>query len=113
MLQIQLACSQDYQTKLAINNGDLYKEEGISFNDTWLAGTSSIVFNDSDNDDSSEGLSTTVNSNMESVNRTTGTESKTWQTSDDEDQWSEDEAEIPAGVTDTMLTTPDFVIDNE
>ena len=28
-----------------------------------------------------------------------------------EDQWSEDEAEIPAGVTDTMLTNTDFVED--
>ena len=50
---------------------------------------------------------------MESVNCTTGTECKTWEASDDEDQWSEDEAEIPAGVTDTMLTAPDFVTDNE
>ncbi len=30
-----------------------------------------------------------------------------------EDDWSEDEAEIPAGVTDSMLTAPDFVDDNE
>ncbi|CAB4039506.1 Hypothetical predicted protein, partial [Paramuricea clavata] len=27
--------------------------------------------------------------------------------------WSEGEAEIPAGITDTMLTAPDFVTDNE
>ncbi len=30
-----------------------------------------------------------------------------------EDDWCEDEAEIPAGVTDSMLTAPDFVDDNE
>ena len=48
---------------------------------------------------------------MESVNCTTGTECKTWETFDDEDQWSEDEAEIPAGVTDTKLTASDFVTD--
>ena len=30
-----------------------------------------------------------------------------------EDEWSEDEAEIPAGVTDTMLTSSDFLEDNE
>ena len=30
-----------------------------------------------------------------------------------EDEWSEDEAEIPAGVTDSMLTPPDFVNDSE
>lgn len=29
------------------------------------------------------------------------------------DEWSEDEAEIPAGVTDTMLTATDFLEDNE
>ena len=31
----------------------------------------------------------------------------------DEDHWSEDESEICAGVTDTMLTAPDFMTDNE
>ncbi len=30
-----------------------------------------------------------------------------------EDEWSEDEVEIPAGVTDSMLTPPDFVNDDE
>ena len=35
------------------------------------------------------------------------------QTCGDEDHWSEDQAEIPAGVTDTMLTAPDVVTDNE
>ena len=30
-----------------------------------------------------------------------------------DDQWSEDEAKIPAGTTDSMLTTSDFVSDNE
>ena len=30
-----------------------------------------------------------------------------------DDQWSEDEAEIPAGTTDSMLTISDFVSDNE
>ena len=28
---------------------------------------------------------------------------------DDDDKWSEDEAEIPAGVTDILLTSPDFL----
>ena len=30
-----------------------------------------------------------------------------------EDEWSEDEAEIPAGVTDIILTSTDFLEDNE
>ena len=31
----------------------------------------------------------------------------------EDDKWSEDEAEIPAGVTNTMLTAADFLNDNE
>ncbi|CAB4010725.1 Hypothetical predicted protein [Paramuricea clavata] len=34
---------------------------------------------------------------------------KTQQISDDKEPWSEYEVEIPGGVTDTMLTAPDFV----
>ena len=45
------------------------------------------------------------------------TDCQTQQTSsdntDNEDDWSEDQVEIPAGVTNTMLTAPDFVTDNE
>jgi len=33
--------------------------------------------------------------------------------SNDDNDWSEDEAEIPAGVTDTMLTTANFVENDE
>ena len=29
-----------------------------------------------------------------------------------DDEWSEDETEVPAGVTDTMLTATDFLEDN-
>ena len=36
-----------------------------------------------------------------------------FQTIDHKDEWSEDEAETPAGVTDTMLTSTDFLEDNE
>ena len=51
---------------------------------------------------------------METVNCTISTEFNNIQhISDDEDHWSEDEAEMPAGVTDSMLTTPDFMTDNE
>ena len=30
-----------------------------------------------------------------------------------EDEWSEDKAEKPAGIIDSMLTPPDFVSDSE
>ena len=35
------------------------------------------------------------------------------ETSEFHDDWSEEDAEIPAGVTDTMLTATDFLDDNE
>lgn len=34
-------------------------------------------------------------------------------TKSSEDEWSEDDDEIPAGVTDAMMTAPDFVNDEE
>ena len=52
-----------------------------------------------------------MNSNAESCD----TKCKTQKTSagNDDEHCSEDEAEIPAGVTDTMLTSPDYLTDDE
>jgi hypothetical protein len=101
--------------KWLVNNGNLYKHEGITFNDTWLEDNSNtqMVFDDSDNDQTSECLENVLDCNAESLN--CSTECKTQQSSacDDDEHWNEDEAEMPAGITDTMLTTPDFVTDNE
>ena len=101
--------------KWLVNNGNLYKDEGITFNDTWLEDNSNtrMVFDDSDNDQTSEGSENVVDCNAESLK--CDTECKTQQLSacDDDEHWSEDEAEIPAGITDTILTSPDFVTDNE
>ncbi|CAB4030131.1 Hypothetical predicted protein, partial [Paramuricea clavata] len=89
--------------------------EGITFNDTWLEDNSNtqMVFDDSDNDQTSDGSENIVDCNAESLN--CDTECKTQQSfaCDDDEHRSEDEAEIPAGVTDTVLTSPDFVTDNE
>ena len=101
--------------KWLVNNGNLYKDEGITFNDTWLEDNSNtqMVFDHSDNDQTSEVSENVVDCNAESLN--CDTECKTQQSSacHDDEHWSEDEAEIPAGITDTMLTSPDFVTDNE
>jgi hypothetical protein len=101
--------------KWLVNNGNFYKDEGITFNDTWLEDNSNtqMVFDDSDNDQTSEGSENVVDCNAESLN--CDTECKTQQSSacDDDEHWSEDEAEIPAGITDTILTSPDFVTDSE
>jgi hypothetical protein len=72
-----------------------------------------MLFDDSDNDQTSEGSENVVDCNAESLN--CDTECKTQQSSacDNDEHWSEDEAEIPAGITDTTLTSPDFVTDNK
>jgi hypothetical protein len=98
--------------KWLVINGNLYKEEGIAFNDTWLEGSSNILLtvNENDNDQLLEGPEN-IDCNAENMDCNAGC--KTGQTLDDEDHWSEDEAQIPPGVTDTMLTSPDFVTDSE
>ena len=86
-----------------VDNSSLYREEGITFNNTWLESSPNVVLTADDSD-----VEKTVNDLPDidnSVNKT--------QLPPDDEQWSEDEAEIPAGVTDTMLTAPDFVTDNE
>ena len=92
--------------KWLVRNGGLYKEEGITFNDSWLEGSSNVSLVD----DSDE-FSDNVESNA--ANTDCNTDCQAQQTTDNEDYWSEGEVEIPAGVTDTMLTAPDFVTDNE
>ena len=92
--------------KWLVRNGGLYKKEGITFNDSWLEGSSNVSLVD----DSDE-FSDNVESNA--ANTDCNTDCQAQQTTDNEDYWSEDEVEIPAGVTDIMLTAPDFVTDNE
>ena len=82
------------------NSSSLYHQEGITVNQTW-----SESLNEQDDivntlpvpgDENSNDLCTTENV----IN------SK-------DDDFSEDEVEIPAGVTDTMLTATDFLDDSE
>ena len=81
-----------------VNNSNLYREEGISFHQNWLDNNDVLLpLAESDCEHQKEQLE-----NMDSHKVVL-----------DEDNWSEDEAEIPAGVTDTMLTAPDFMTDNE
>ena len=87
-----------------VESSSLYREEGITFNDTWLESTPNVLSTiDDDN----------MGKNVNDLPDIDCDTNKTQSTFDDEDQWSEDEAEIFAGVTDTMLTAPDFVTDNE
>ena len=53
--------------KWLVNNGDLYKEEGINFNNTWLE--SNLIFLDnSDNDEHSQGSPNIFGCNSENMN---------------------------------------------
>jgi hypothetical protein len=74
-----------------VNTSELYREQGITFDQHWLSYFDVTILN-SDNENTT-------------VDQTNSTSS--------EDEWSEDEAEIPAGVTDSMLTPTDFVDNTE
>ena len=78
-----------------LNTSPLYQDEGIAIDESWLrVGQDSVV----ENDDSTVTSKDTDHQTI--LNSTDG-------------GWSEDEAELPAGVTDSMLIPPDFVNDNE
>lgn len=85
-----------------ISNTDLYKEEGVVLNEQWIATYNQELVSQVENDSSKQPLLS--DSNVKNVDSS--------QVSD-EDQWSEDEAEIPGGVTDTLLTPPDFLENDE
>ena len=89
--------------KWLVSNGDLYKEEGITFNDPWLEGISLV-------DDCNEFSESSENVESNAAKIDYNTDCQTQQTTDNEDDWSEDKVEIPA---DAMLTAPYFVTDNE
>ena len=79
------------------SNSTLYQEQGITFNRDW-----EINF-DQTNEFNETIIHTNENTDNENLSNFT----------DENDEFSEDEAEIPAGVTDSTLTPPDFVDDNE
>ena len=81
------------------NNSALYQKEGITVNQTWnesLSEHEDVVNTASVPSDYNSDFDTT-----ECVDNSK------------DDDFGEDEAEIPAGVTDTMLTATDFLDDSE
>ena len=92
-----------------ITNSDLYKEEGIIVNCDWQ---SNFVENISRTQDEPHNKPLENSDNVitcNSENRTADNQLSCI----NENNWSEDEDEIPAGVTDTMLTATDFLDENE
>jgi hypothetical protein len=79
------------------NSSSLYQQEGIVLNQTWDENFNALDDNvniEPIPDDNAEDLNENVDNSKD-------------------DDFSEDEAEIPAGVTDTMLTATDFLNDSE
>ena len=91
------------------NNSELYRDQGVSFSEDRIA---SYSRNLSQNETKSEDLlqATTCNEQMRDVSNVEEADKETNQFHDD---WTEDNTEIPAGVTDTMLSATDFFDDNE
>ena len=82
-------------------NSRLYKDEDIVFDNNWVSRYSCEI-NYENHDICTE--------QSELSDKSSGNAS---QTCDYEQEWNEGEAEIPAGVTHTMLTATDFLEDNE
>ena len=79
-------------------NSILYREQGISFStDRATSYSTNLLQNENKTDDISRPNEQI--SGSEDINEL--------------DYWTEDDAEIPVGVTDTMLTATDFLEDNE
>ena len=86
-----------------LNNTSLYGEEEITLNHNWIA-NSSYVLLDECNDHQPEDLAQDIYNELNTDNQK--------KSLNEEGDWSEDEAEIPAGVTDTMLTPTDLLGDS-
>ena len=82
------------------NNSALYQQEGITVNQTWSESLN-------EQDDIVDTVPMSSDCNSDDLATTENVDN-----SKDDDS-SEDEAEIPAGVTDTMLTATDFLDDSE
>ena len=81
------------------SSSTLYQEQGIALNPNW-------EINCNQNNELNEQVD---DISVESCGQNSSKNTFT----DEDDEFSEDEAEIPAGVTDSMLTPADFVDDNE
>lgn len=92
-----------------IRNSSLYREEGTTLNQDWRVQCSASCLLDENNNEN-ENQQSQDNDNSSCNNQT---DISCNEVVDSEAQWGEDEAEIPGGVTDTMLTKSDFAEHSE
>ena len=88
-----------------LKKSDLYKEEGVVFNENWISEYNEESLSLSQDESDSVGEPELSDSHIENKADSSHVS--------EEDHWSEDEAENIAGVTDTMLTPPDFLESGE
>ena len=96
-----------------MENSDLYKEEGIIVNRDWQ---SSFIDNGPRSDRDELGNQSSKDDNdiiTENFENDANEKELSCNQNSDNNNWIEDDDEIPAGVTDTMLTDPDFLDDTE
>ena len=86
------------------SNSGLYQDEGVALNADWIIDFNGEILETESSESACHQQYVTDEQNCNNVAS---------HNLDDEDEWSEDEVEVPAGVTDTMLTVTDFLEDNE
>lgn len=90
-------------------NSNLYREQGISFSKDRMANCNIYLQNETESEDASQAsCNEQISDTCNAIKKTAGQE-----TSEFHDDWTEEDAEIPSEVTDTMLTATDFLDDNE
>ena len=88
-------------------NSALYREQGVSFHEDRISSYNvNIPQSETDSEDLSQ-LNNQMNSNLCDV------EDAANKSKQPDDGWTEVDAEISAGITDTMLTATDFLEDSE
>ena len=89
------------------DNSNLYREQGISFSEDRMASCNINLQNETESEDDSQA------SCNEHISDTCNAEKTADKETSVHDDWTEEDAEIPAGVTDTLLTATDFLDDTE
>jgi len=86
-------------------NSALYRDQGVSFSEDRAASYSvNLSQNETDRN---------LSQDNDQINNSCNVENTAIETEHLNDDWTEDDAEIPAGVTDTMFTATDFLEDSE
>ena len=89
-----------------VTNSSLYREEGLTLsNDKAATYNLNLLQNDTENQDCCD--------DNDQLSDTCSLEKAAKETEDFVDDWTEGDAGIPEGVTDTMLTATDFLEDTE